>query len=57
MWILARRTYEIPIWLLRQYNPDLDFDAVAIGVTVTVPRVESLGEEPVVARTTTAKAN
>jgi membrane-bound lytic murein transglycosylase D len=57
LWILARRTYDIPIWLLRQYNPDLDFDAVAIGVTVTVPRVESLGEEPVVARTTTAKAN
>ena len=57
LWILARRTYEIPIWLLRQYNPDLDFDAVAIGVTVTVPRVESLGEEPVIARTTTAKAN
>lgn len=57
LWILARRTYEIPIWLLRQYNPDLDFDAVAIGVTVAVPRVESLGEEPTVARATTAKAD
>jgi membrane-bound lytic murein transglycosylase D len=57
LWILARRTYEIPVWLLRQYNPDLDFAAVAIGVTVTVPRVESLGEEPTVARATTAKAD
>ncbi len=57
MWILARRTYEIPIWLLRQYNPDLDFDAIDIGATVTVPRVERLDEEPPVARTTTAKAN
>ena len=57
LWLLARRTYEIPIWLLRQYNPDLAFDAVAIGVTVTVPQVESLSEEPTVARTTTAKAN
>ena len=57
LWILARRTYEIPIWLLRQYNPDLDFDAIDIGATVTVPRVERLDEEPPVARTTTAKAN
>jgi membrane-bound lytic murein transglycosylase D len=57
LWLLARRTYEIPIWLLRQYNPDLAFDAVAIGVTVTVPRVESLSEESTVVRTTTAKAN
>jgi membrane-bound lytic murein transglycosylase D len=57
LWFLARRTYEIPIWLLRQYNPDLAFDAVAIGVTVTVPRVESLSEESTVVRTTTAKAN
>jgi membrane-bound lytic murein transglycosylase D len=57
LWLLARRTYEIPIWLLRQYNPDLAFDAVAIGVTVTVPQVESLSDEPTVARTTTAKAN
>ncbi len=57
MWILARRTYEIPIWLLRQYNPDLDFDAVEIGVTVAVPRIESLDQESLTARTTTAKAN
>ena len=57
LWILARRTYEIPIWLLRQYNPDLDFDAVDVGATVTVPRVETLDEESSVARTTTAKAN
>ena len=57
LWILARRTYEIPIWLLRQYNPDLDFDAIDIGATVTVPRVERVDEESPVARTTTAKAN
>jgi LysM repeat protein len=57
LWILARRTYEIPIWLLRQYNPDLDFDAVDVGATVTVPTIETLDEESPIARTTTAKAN
>ncbi len=56
LWILARRQYDIPIWLLRQYNPDMNFDAVAIGVNVTVPQVESLDEASPVANTTTAKA-
>ncbi len=57
LWILAQRTYEIPIWLLRQYNPDLEFNAVDIGATITVPRVETLDEESPIASTTTARAN
>jgi len=44
VWILARRKYGVPIWLLRQYNPDRDLDAVAIGATITIPRVEPLDE-------------
>jgi membrane-bound lytic murein transglycosylase D len=57
LWILARREYEIPIWLLRQYNPDLDFDAVDIGAKVTIPQLEPLDGESPVARTTTARVN
>jgi membrane-bound lytic murein transglycosylase D len=45
LWVLARRTFEIPIWLLRQYNPDLDFDTVDVGVSVTVPRLEALEDQ------------
>jgi len=56
LWVLARRKYDIPIWLLRQYNPDMDFDAVDIGATVTIPRVEPLDEESPVAKTVTATA-
>ena len=26
LWTLARRSDNVPVWLLRQYNPDLDFD-------------------------------
>ena len=55
LWILARRKYDIPIWLLRQYNPDMDFDAVDIGATVNVPQLEPLDGETPVAKTTTAK--
>jgi membrane-bound lytic murein transglycosylase D len=56
LWILAHRTYDIPIWLLRQYNPDLNFDAVDIGANVTVPQVEPLNAASPLTETTTAKA-
>ena len=28
LWYLAQRKYEVPVWLLRQYNPDLDFGSL-----------------------------
>ena len=57
LWILARREYGVPIWLLRQYNPDMDFDAVDVGATITIPRLEPLDEESPEAATTTALAD
>ena len=54
LWILARREYGIPIWLLRQYNPDMDFDAVDVGAKVTIPQIEPLDGEPAASQTTTA---
>jgi len=56
LWTLARRRYDIPIWLLRQYNPDLKFDAVDIGANVTVPQVEPLDDASPLTKTTTAMA-
>lgn len=40
IWVLAQRKYNVPIWLLRQYNPDVDLAAVRPGVKLTIPRVE-----------------
>jgi membrane-bound lytic murein transglycosylase D len=34
---LARQRYSVPLWLLRQYNPDLDFARVRIGQEVVFP--------------------
>jgi membrane-bound lytic murein transglycosylase D len=28
LWFLAQHKFEVPVWLLRQYNPDLDFGAL-----------------------------
>ena len=33
VWVLAQQRYNIPIWLLRQYNPDLDLGSLQPGRT------------------------
>ncbi len=37
---IARRRYSTPIWLLRQYNPSLDFNRVQIGQEIVFPLLE-----------------
>jgi membrane-bound lytic murein transglycosylase D len=37
IWIVALRQYEVPLWLFRQYNPELDLHAVRPGTRVQVP--------------------
>jgi membrane-bound lytic murein transglycosylase D len=49
LWVLAGRTYEVPVWLLRQYNPDIDLDRVVPGMVVKFPRLRAIdgeGEAP-----------
>ncbi len=41
VWNLAKSTYKIPLWLLRQYNPELDIDRVKLGTIVTFPKIEN----------------
>jgi membrane-bound lytic murein transglycosylase D len=40
LWYLAKEKFEVPLWLLRQYNPDLDFGALRAGTRMVVPVVE-----------------
>jgi len=37
LWVLSHRRFNVPIWLLQQYNPDVDFEAPAAGTDITVP--------------------
>ncbi|MDP2282715.1 MAG: LysM peptidoglycan-binding domain-containing protein [Pseudohongiella sp.] len=37
--VLARQRYSVPLWLLRQYNPNLDFTRVRVGQTIVFPIV------------------
>jgi membrane-bound lytic murein transglycosylase D len=40
LWTLTQRT-SVPVWLLRQYNPETDFTTVRIGTEVVLPKIES----------------
>ena len=37
LWTLSKRKYRVPLWLLRQYNPDLDFEDLQPGTQITIP--------------------
>jgi membrane-bound lytic murein transglycosylase D len=39
LWYLAERKYEVPVWLIRQYNPDLDLGALPVGTRMIIPEI------------------
>jgi len=46
VWILSQKQYNVPIWLLRQYNPDVDLEALKPGATIVIPKVEAIAPGP-----------
>jgi membrane-bound lytic murein transglycosylase D len=44
IWILALRKYDVPMWLFRQYNPEIDPDTVRPGTRVQFPVLSRVGE-------------
>jgi membrane-bound lytic murein transglycosylase D len=38
LWSLTRQ-HGVPGWLLQQYNPDLDFGTVKVGMEIVLPRI------------------
>lgn len=44
LWNVTQRDAHVPIWLLQQYNPDVDFSDMRPGTQIAVPRV--VEEEP-----------
>lgn len=45
IWILSLRKYDVPVWLFRQYNPELDLHNVRPGIVVHFPVLAS-GSRP-----------
>jgi membrane-bound lytic murein transglycosylase D len=40
IWQIAERKYGVPVWLVRQYNPDVDFTDLHAGEKITIPHLK-----------------
>jgi membrane-bound lytic murein transglycosylase D len=45
LWVIAQQHADLPVWLVAQYNPDVDFSDVRPGTTITLPRVASINRQ------------
>jgi membrane-bound lytic murein transglycosylase D len=43
LWTITQRRANLPIWLVRQYNPDVDFGDVRPGTRITIPLIAPSG--------------
>ena len=42
MWTITQKFAQLPVWLIQQYNPDLDLADLHPGVQIVMPRVEAV---------------
>jgi membrane-bound lytic murein transglycosylase D len=42
LWTVTQRYTRLPVWLLQQYNPDVDLSEMRAGTQIVVPRVEEV---------------
>ena len=42
LWTLTQRSLRVPVWLLQQYNPELNFGDLKPGTHISLPRVEEV---------------
>ncbi|MFQ5417990.1 MAG: LysM peptidoglycan-binding domain-containing protein, partial [Myxococcota bacterium] len=41
LWYLALQKYQVPIWLIRQFNPDVDLGSLRAGTRLVIPEVSN----------------
>ncbi len=44
LWTIAQHS-DLPVWLVAQYNPDVDFGDMRPGTSITLPRVASINRQ------------
>jgi membrane-bound lytic murein transglycosylase D len=45
LWTMAQQRSDLPVWLIVEYNPDVDFSEIRPGTTLALPRVEAINRE------------
>ncbi len=44
IWLLCSEKFEIPFWLLKKYNPEINFGRLSVSNKLTIPIVYKIGE-------------
>jgi membrane-bound lytic murein transglycosylase D len=45
LWVIAHQHGDLPVWLVAQYNPDVDFNDMRPGAAITLPRVVPINRQ------------
>jgi membrane-bound lytic murein transglycosylase D len=45
LWIIAQQHADLPVWLVAEYNPDVDFNDVRPGTVIALPRVVAINRQ------------
>jgi membrane-bound lytic murein transglycosylase D len=45
LWTIAQQRSDLPVWLVAEYNPDVDFSDVRPGTTIALPQVEAINRQ------------
>jgi len=45
LWIISQQRADLPVWLVAEYNPDVDFADVRPGTVIALPRVEGINRQ------------
>jgi membrane-bound lytic murein transglycosylase D len=45
LWIISQQRTDLPVWLVAEYNPDVDFADVRPGTVIALPRVEGINRQ------------
>ena len=45
LWMIAQQHADLPVWLVAEYNPDVDFGDVRPGTSIALPRVEAINRQ------------
>jgi len=46
LWKISKGKYDVPVWLIQQYNPSLDVNALRPGTRILIPKLQPRRKSP-----------
>jgi membrane-bound lytic murein transglycosylase D len=45
LWTIGQQHSDLPVWLIAEYNPDVNFNDIKPGTTITLPKVVDINRQ------------